>query len=296
MSDEQSKAITVLMGQLSNLWRDAEMHVDWAPLIAEFQLRDELSDEKVGYLIRKQYFRDWAQITDALWEFLRFAYQIVNSGRTTALMRRLCHEVVRAFPLTHEKHEYLSIKYPMVFEIGEQPLAGGMLIPLVYNPGVDNSFINESGFSGHFLGLVHEINRAHSSGCTLSTAFLSRKLLESLLISIVQRKYGTTHSDYFLTRTGRFKDFSGISAKFWGNFREDFLPFSSITDQPSLDSIRTELDKLREGFNIDVHQLGTLTDRRSLENVRDSLNRLVDFLKYLDDHLAQLAELSGRTY
>lgn len=115
---------------------------------------------------------------------------------------------------------------------------------------------------------------------------LARKLIESLVISVMQKRFGATHPDYFINENGRFKFISVILRNFCREFDKELKQFSSLTDRKSLARVRNLIDSLIAGFNVSVHQLSAYTTVAALDTKQEDLSYVLDFLKYLDEHVA----------
>jgi uncharacterized protein with PIN domain len=150
-------------------------------------------------------------------------------------------------------------------------------------------FIDSTDFHGLMYELVREINDAFEANCYVCTAFLSRKFMENLLVSIMSRKYGKDHRDYYMEkdRQGNWKtkSFNKILGKFWSVFEDEFVPFSATTDVKRLDRLKKNMTRLKNDFNVDVHQLGSFKDEKSLLSVRTDLKDIIQFLKHIDDRI-----------
>lgn len=150
-------------------------------------------------------------------------------------------------------------------------------------PTYVGNFIEPSGFHGYQLRVVNELNESMKSDCSLAAAMLCRKLLEGLLISIMKKRFGSTHPEYYLTKNKGFLDFKVILHKFWNVFDKDLKQWSPLQDQKRLREMRKILDNLRVTFNIDIHQDGLITTRKQL--IESNLIEAVDFLKHIADHV-----------
>ncbi len=150
-------------------------------------------------------------------------------------------------------------------------------------------YINPLDFGGLMYDLVEEINNAFSAGCYVCTAFLSRKLLENLVISILQRKFGKNDSGLYLykDRRGEYrsKSFSELLTNFWIAFPDEIIKFSPTTNRKKTDKLKADLEKLKNDFNVDVHHLGSFTDRDSLLDIRKNLNNLIKFLNHIEKQI-----------
>ena len=88
-----------------------------------------------------------------------------------------------------------------------------------------------------------------------------------------------------MNKDNRFKGFQAILNVFWKYFKSDLIQFSPITDNDELDRIQTDLQQMKDDFNVDVHQLGAYNDRDSLEQIQSKLQNVVDFLWHISEHI-----------
>jgi len=146
------------------------------------------------------------------------------------------------------------------------------------------ALIGTDGFDGFFLQIAKEVNRAFDCGCYVATAALSRKLLEALLLSIMQKRYGSSHPEYYF-RSGKPAPLERILSRFWRSFSSDFLQFSPTREEARLDAIRRNLKGLKDDMNVDVHEIGSLTDRQSLIDTKKQIQEVMDFLLYIDQRV-----------
>lgn len=148
------------------------------------------------------------------------------------------------------------------------------------------SYIDLQGFDGLMFDLVQEINDAFNAECYVCTAFLSRKLLKSLVISIMQKLFGKTNHEYYLSRDKtRTRSFGKVLSNFWKVFPDHIQQFSPIFDRVKIDKIEKEIGQLKDDFNIDVHQPGSFTDKDKLLDVRRTLVKVTKFLKHIDEKI-----------
>ncbi|MHA2133899.1 MAG: leucine-rich repeat domain-containing protein [Candidatus Thorarchaeota archaeon] len=147
------------------------------------------------------------------------------------------------------------------------------------------SFIDPKDFSGFMYELVCEINDSFEANCYVCTAFLSRKLMENLVVSIMSQKFGNDHPEYYMEKdrqgNWRTKSFHKTLRKFWGVFREAFIPFSPTKGEKGLDKLKKNMKRLKNDFNVDVHEVGCLRDEKSLLTVRSDLKEIIQFLKHI---------------
>lgn len=151
------------------------------------------------------------------------------------------------------------------------------------------SFIDPTDFSGLMYELVREINDSFEANCYVCTAFLSRKLMENIVVSIMSQKFGKDHREYYMEQNKignwKTKSFNRIMGKFWSVFSEKLIPFSATTDEKRLDKLKENMYRLKDEFNVDVHQLGSFRDEKSLMTVRSDLKGIVQFLKHIEDRI-----------
>ncbi len=145
-------------------------------------------------------------------------------------------------------------------------------------------------FKGFFLDLVNEINDAFDAECYTCTAFLSRKLLESLVISIFQRKFGNEHFDYYLykdSKTGEYRTraFGKVLTKFWEIFDDNLFAYSSSFNRKKIASLKEDMNSLKNDFDVDVHQLNSFADKEYLLGVRKALQDLIKFLQHIEGQI-----------
>ncbi len=150
-------------------------------------------------------------------------------------------------------------------------------------------FIDPKEFKGLFLDLVNEINDAFDADCYVCTAFLSRKLLESLVISILQRKFGKKHRTYYLYQDSngeyRTKAFGKVLAKFWEIFDEHIIQYSPSINSKKIAKLKNDLEILKNDFDVDVHQLSGFADEEYLLGARTSLMNLLKFLQHIENQI-----------
>ena len=150
-------------------------------------------------------------------------------------------------------------------------------------------FIDPKEFKGLFLDLVNEINDAFDADCYVCTAFLSRKLLESLVISILQRKFGKKHRTYYLYQDSngeyRIKAFGKVLAKFWEIFDEHIIQYSHSIKSKKIAKLKNYFEILKNDFDVDVHQLSGFADEEYLLGARKSLMNLLKFLQHIGNQI-----------
>ena len=151
-------------------------------------------------------------------------------------------------------------------------------------------FIKSRDFTGKFYELVNEINDAFNSKCYVCTTFLSRKLMENLVISILTKIFGHTNEDYYVRKNkeGRVignKRFAIVLQKFWDVFQKDISKFSHLHDEKQLAYIEKKMTELRDDFNVDVHELGTFRSKKKLLAIREELGNIISFLRELDSRI-----------
>ena len=111
----------------------------------------------------------------------------MNIDYTEVMARRLANEVVISITDEHIRYHELSTKYPLVFNTGKKFTEDTTIsVPPIPITLIGN-FINTEGISGLFGSLIAEINNSYNCGCYIAAGFLARKLLESLVISIMQK-------------------------------------------------------------------------------------------------------------
>lgn len=160
------------------------------------------------------------------------------------------------------------------------------MFPDKLNQGVFD-YLDTTGFDGLFFNLVEEINGTYPFGFYVSTAFLSRKLLESLLIGILQRKYaGTADDELYQKPDGRYQGFYSMAESFWDRFDNDFKSYSNLTNETLLDEMKDRIDVLRKRFNANVHQPGSFPSKSFLDGYRNDLVAVVTFLNHIYTNLA----------
>jgi len=150
-------------------------------------------------------------------------------------------------------------------------------------------FIEPKEFKGFMYDLVREINDAFNAECYVCTAFLSRKLLESLVISILQRKFSTEHSEYYLYQdpTGEYRTraFGRVLTKFWEIFDDHLIRISPAYHSRKISKMKKDLDRLKSDFDVDVHQLHSFADEEYLLGARKTLLDLIKFLQYIEGQI-----------
>ena len=281
MNPEEKKAIKMLAAQISSAIAEFEIRPGFSMLSAEYGL-----DEYLGYyLLRKEKFGDWAELRGAVYSFLLVCLK-KERDNAILLIRRLAQDIVSAIPEGSSEAETLKSRYPAIVNVSSQPISGSLTstLPSVI---ISELFIDPAGYSGFFLRLVVEINKCFSNNSPIATAMLSRKLMESLLVSIMQKKYGNSNPEYYQKKNKKFKMLHVVSGKFWNLFKNtnDLIPFSPVTDPTELSRLEALIKELKEDFNIDVHQLGVYASRNELLAKRDDLIHVLNFLKHLHDHV-----------
>lgn len=281
MNPDDEKGIKMLAAQISSAISEFEFRPGFSMLSSEYGLGEYLG----SYLLRKEKFGDWAELREQVHSFLLVCLRNERDN-TILLIRRLAHEIVSTIPKGSSEEDTLKSKFPAIVNAASQPISGS-LTSMLPSAVILESYIDPAGYSGLFLRLIVEINRCFSSNCPIATAMLSRKLMESLLVSIMQKKYGDTNPEYFMKKNKKFKMLHVVSGKFWKLFNNtnDLIPFSPVTDPTELSRLESLIKELKEDFNVDVHQLGVYASRDELLVKRDDLIHVLNFLKHLHDHV-----------
>jgi len=280
MESNSAEAAKRIIAQISGAVRNCYVSISWKPLAAEYGLDEFVSD----WLVRKASFGDWNELSEAVYSFLNKSFE-KKPADTIMFLRRLAHEIVDQIPEGSEIAKTLIEKHAVVLKIGREPISEDILQLGLPTMGAGADFIDPAGYSGFLLSLVEEINNCYMCKCPVATAMLSRKLLESLVISIMQKKYGSTNPDFYMMPDGRSKPIKEILKKFWSEFGKDLKPFSATTDNSGIDKAKTLLEDIKDGFNVDAHQLGTYTNMKALIDKRPDLLHVLKFLKHIDERV-----------
>lgn len=106
----------------------------------------------------------------------------------------------------------------------------------------------------HFIkGHIAELNRAYTYKCYTSVYILSRKIIENLIMDILQKKYppGASLENkelYWDVKQKRFKDFSIILKNLYDK-KDDFLPAKS----KAIERLYQLANKFKTGANDKTH-------------------------------------------
>jgi hypothetical protein len=128
---------------------------------------------------------------------------------------------------------------------------------------------------------IDEINTAYTFGCYTATFILCRKVLENLLLQILQKKYdGKTLNDrqkYFDFSNDRNLDFSKLTA----NLRDSSNDF--ITKNKLVERICQLSDGFRDDANDMTHSLYHIASKREIDG--KNFQDILYLIKQLNDML-----------
>jgi len=276
VSQIEDDAVHILIAQISRIWSQIPIHdFNWSILATEFRLMPPESNT-CNHIEVHQNKPNYRVMEQAISHMLESLYD-KDPSKALQMIRVLTKEIDAHIDWDHYKRDYLRDRFRPIFRLAEISLEN-QDIPLVALVGQPFRYIDESGLSDFFLKMAQEINIAFSTGCYTSTAFLTRKLLESLVVSVLMKEFGSTDPSKYLTKNGRTKGFESLCKEFWNAFQGSFFKRSSVREPTDLSRLRTNLDSLRDSFNIDVHQLGGFKKSNDLMDVRNDIQGLVYFL------------------
>ncbi len=120
--------------------------------------------------------------------------------------------------------------------------------------------------------LIDLINECYSKGVYSAVSIFSRKLLESLIVDILKKKYGTTNIDIFYNKDfGQYNGFNTLLKEFDGRLKD--FKIDMQLDKSFIKSI----GEFREKGNVKVHvlELDLKKDKNDLDTNQDQLTHIV---------------------
>lgn len=127
--------------------------------------------------------------------------------------------------------------------------------------------------------LIDLINECHAKEIYAAVPIFSRKLLESLIVDILKKKYGNDDVTIFFDRMNRrYHGFNNLLRTFEASL-------SNFEIDMSLDkNFIREISKFRENGNVNVHvlELDIKKDKSMLDSSKDNLNYIVKKLIRLE--------------
>ncbi len=284
MSGIQEDAIHVMISQISRIWTQIPiLGFNWSIFATEFNLSSDHLKTTDNIQIHQKN-KNYRILEQAIFYFLN-SFNREDPTSTLQMIRILAKEIVRTIIWDHHEKEYFKDRFAPIFRVAEIPLENTESIPLAAIVGKPYRFINEEGLSDFFLELTQEINITFNTGCYTSTAFLTRKLLESLVLSILMKEYGGSEPSKYLNNSGRTKGFEKLCKEFWTTFRQSLYKRTHVRNPADLQKLEDNLDNLRNEFNIDVHQLGNFKKQEDLAKVREDIQHLINFLLNLHSNM-----------
>jgi len=283
LSQIEIDAVQVLISQISRIWtKIPKWNFNWTIFATEFNLSGKHLNTTDNIQVH-QNKPDSRMVEQAIFFFLNSVYQ-EDPTTTLHIIRKLTKEIVYSInPDSFERLE-LEDQFAPIFKIAKIPLENTESIPLANLVGKPYRFINESGLGDFILALAQEINVSFNTGCYTSTAFLTRKLLESLVLSILKKQYGTVNKDKYLTDNGRTRNFVHLCKEFWTVYDDILHNLTPVRDSDR-QKLENNLDDLRTEFNIDAHLVSTFKKQVDLINVREDIQDLVNFLSNLHSNM-----------
>jgi hypothetical protein len=274
-------AFKMAAGSISGAIAHFGIKFDWNPLAAVYGLEKLVN----GDLIRHS---NWLnpELSEAVFSFLMRCYK-EEPEKAIQLVRRLAHDMDDMINQGSPEYNILETKFPMIVEMASEPLSGRIPAPRLPSGLLTEPYISPADFTGFFLKIVEEINSCFSKDCPIATSMLLRKLIESLVVSILQKKYGSTHPEYYQKPNGKTLMFGMVLSKFWDRFEntQDIIVFSPVTASSEINIIKSMIDDLKDGFNVEVHQLGVYSTKENLINKRSEVLHVLTFLKHIDDRI-----------
>lgn len=278
MTEVENDALQSLISDIVLMWKHiplSRIGYNWKILISGFNLEERYLTI-AGHIETHQNNENHRIMEQAISALLN-GFVTENPSIALQIMKALAKDIVNSVPWDYDEKKYLEDRFHSIFALSKIPFDQDFsLVALIGQQ--QSQYIIESGFSDFFLRLVREINITFSTGCYTSTAFLVRKLLESIVVSTLMKEYGATDKSKYLTRGGRTKGFEKLCEEFWSTY-ENILsgrlwPSSTFDISGRKDTLET----IRNDFNIIVHVLTSFKKRDDLVQVREDLQDLVDFL------------------
>lgn len=199
MSQIEDDAVHILIAQISRIWSQIPIHdFNWRILATEFRIvppesntchHIEVHQNEGNYRVMEQAIR---YLLESLYD--------KDPSKALQMIRVLTKEIVAQIAWDHYRRDYFKDRFGSIFRLAEIPLEENQGIPLAALVGQPFRYVDESGLSDFFLKLAQEINIAFNTGCYTSTAFLTRKLLESLVASVLIKEFGSTDPSKYLTK------------------------------------------------------------------------------------------------
>ena len=276
LSDPEEDAFQSIIAQISQIWVQIPItEFNWKVFVSEFNFPSNW----VGGLQSYQNYNEQRKLSQHIVWVLEYLHQ-KDPTLTIQMVHTLAKQIANYhISDEHYRLEYLKERFGAIFRLAEIPLGEDRTIPLDAIVGSPFRFLDETGMSDFFLLLIQEINVAFNTGCYTSAGFLSRKLLESLLLSTLKRRYQNTNpSVYTIMSRGWTKGFKELIDEFRTRFDTDFKSLSAIQNQTDIDRLLKNLDGFRVEFNVVVHELGSFKTRDNLLDSRADLQYLVCFL------------------
>jgi len=251
MSPDPTQA---LIGQFTRFAVESDLnHNDWQGVAMEFGVHDIASNVHRFYRSWKWGDEDRQAHTN---QFLR---KVAEEDQDIALgiMRRIYNT---ADPDPDTLQQYPALE---VLEDDDREPAG---ITAPHISIHSEQFLDIDNIPGTFYpDLVENINQCYSIGVNDATLVLTRKLLENLLIDILQKQYGKQEIDlYYLPGNHRFQNFSTLIDNFEDNLN-DFQHLSGGLDNDFID----ELNAFRQDANAEAHSIETNITEEEIEDYRE---------------------------
>jgi len=231
-----------------------EYPIDWELLLETFGFKYLL--EKYPRLIRSQTFGDDDYPVNVR-NVLKSAY-MENEDDATLMIKEIFNEYLNLEEEDFSKHIWLKdFLEKDNFEMVIPSKATYLKIDIV-----PDDFYKE---------LIELINKCYSLKLYVAVLIFSRKMLESLIVDILRKKYGKLDINlFYMPSNGRFHSFSTLLKNFENNLN-DFKPII-----PSLNNtFIKKINDFRESGNSSAHTLELRVTKKDLDNKKDDLNQVI---------------------
>jgi hypothetical protein len=153
---------------------------------------------------------------------------------------------------------------------------------LPYLPVRTERFLDIDNIPGQFYPvLVENINKSYRLGIYDGTLVLTRKLLESLLIDILRKQYGTDEIElYYNPDEALFQQFNDLIDNFDDNIA-DFKHLCGSLDDEFID----ELDTFRQSANAEAHSIETNLSEDDIDQYRNQARHTARVLFRIYDNM-----------
>ena len=137
-----------------------------------------------------------------------------------------------------------------------------------------------------FVLLADEINKSYMIGAYTAAGVLSRKLVENLLYSVLERAYKNIpekKKKIYNEHEKRQEGFSILIKVFNSNYNEDFREYGGITKKSGIEQHIQILNEIKDDLDMATHNLPIIFSDKDISKIAPKLEKVSKFLRRIWD-------------